>query len=584
LTGNAQHQHKKRLNWRGFSLQLFLIMILPLTGLMLAVVFGSQMLHRQAMRSMVADRDLRTVQTAAAALEGALARRSDALGWIAADLEADPDTPLASFGSGEWAGVFDGGLAFYATDGTLRHTTSGDLNWSALPQQQMNFLETLQEAPGQPVFSGGLTEGLLLAGWADPQGTIIGAFSVETAVQAVLGTLISSGQVSLWVLHPDGDGFYQTLYTSDPLQSVDAVLPGTDAASLLSGSGGVRYDQNDSGQYVVAASPVPAADWWLVMEEAWVDIASPSLSVTQSAPLILVPVFLLALVALWFGASRIIQPLQELEEQASRLATGDFEAAQHPVGGIEEIRNLQAELASMAARLKSAQSSQRSYIGAITSGVENERRNLARELHDDTIQSLIALNQRIQLSLMNAPEPQKEVLIELQKLVQGTMVNLRRLIRGLRPIYLEDLGLTASLKMLVREMEPSGNTNIDLHVRGDEFRLDPQVEMSLYRMVQESLSNVLRHADASQAWIDLVFSDRDLTLHIRDNGKGFVVPANPAEFPERGHFGLLGLQERSEILCADLSIVSTPREGTTISIRLEDLDHLGKERLNPAPS
>jgi signal transduction histidine kinase len=102
----------------------------------------------------------------------------------------------------------------------------------------------------------------------------------------------------------------------------------------------------------------------------------------------------------------------------------------------------------MADKLKAAQQSLRSYIGAITAGVENERRSIARELHDDTIQSLIALNQRIQLNGRKTSPNDKNDLAELQDLVHQTMTNLRRMVRGLRPIYLEDLGLVASLEML----------------------------------------------------------------------------------------------------------------------------------------
>ena len=210
----------------------------------------------------------------------------------------------------------------------------------------------------------------------------------------------------------------------------------------------------------------------------------------------------------------------------------------------------------------------RSYIGAITTGIETERRSLARELHDDTIQALIALNQRIQLILMDSPETQKDVLGELHALVQQSMTNLRRMIRGLRPIYLEDLGLVASLEMLVREMEQSTNLPIAFSSRGLERRLDPQVEMSLYRMAQESLNNIIHHAKAKHAWVDLDFGEKELAVQIRDDGVGFNVPANPAEFPEKGHFGLLGLQERSELIHADLKIVSSPGKGTTVSIRL----------------
>jgi signal transduction histidine kinase len=320
---------------------------------------------------------------------------------------------------------------------------------------------------------------------------------------------------------------------------------------------------------VVAFNPIRPIGWGLVIEEAWEDIASPYLISTQAAPLAIVPVFLLALVALWFGARRIVQPLRTLEKQAAELAEGDFAAIRKPVGGIDEIRNLQAELMDMAEKLDDAQQSLHSYIGSITAGVENERRSLARELHDDTIQALIALNQRIQLVSMKTQPAQKDDLLELQALTAQAMQNLRRLVRGLRPIYLEELGLVASLEMLTREMSQQTNLPISYKVTGAERRLEAQAEMALYRVVQESLNNVVHHSEASQAWVKVDFTLENLTISILDNGKGFAVPATPAEFAKKGHFGLLGLHERAELIGAAMKITSNLHQGTQITINLK---------------
>jgi signal transduction histidine kinase len=122
--------------------------------------------------------------------------------------------------------------------------------------------------------------------------------------------------------------------------------------------------------------------------------------------------------------------------------------------------------------------------------------------------------------------------------------------------------------MLVREMEQSAQIPIKFKVLGDERRFTPQVEMSFYRMAQESLNNVLHHAGATQSSVTLSFTETELTLRIQDDGKGFIVPKNPAEFPKQGHFGLLGLQERAELINAELSIISNLGAGTIILIRL----------------
>jgi signal transduction histidine kinase len=286
-------------------------------------------------------------------------------------------------------------------------------------------------------------------------------------------------------------------------------------------------------------------------------------------------VLLLALVALWFGARQVVQPLQALEARATALAWGDYQAVEESVGGIEEIRRLQRALIHLAQKVQNAQQSLRGYIGAITAGQEEERKRLARELHDDTIQSLIALNQRVQLAQLNLVKshpsedlsPTRE-LEEIQNLIELTISDLRRLTQALRPLYLEDLGLVAALEMLARETSQSSNLAIEFHRRGPERRLSPEEELALFRMAQEGLNNVVRHAQAEHASLSLVFSPQELTLTIADDGRGFEVPESPAEFAPSGHFGLLGLHERAELIGAHMEIHSAPGQGTRLVITL----------------
>jgi signal transduction histidine kinase len=252
------------------------------------------------------------------------------------------------------------------------------------------------------------------------------------------------------------------------------------------------------------------------------------------------------------------------------MARGDFASIQRPVGGVPEIQNLQSRLAEMAKEVQAAQESLHSYIGAITAGVENERRSLARELHDDTLQALIALNQRLQLAALNLENAQDQAsLEEVEKLVQETMVNLRRMVRGLRPIYLEDLGLVASLEMLANEVQQANPLAVQMQVSGAECRLAPDVEMALYRIAQEALSNVVRHAEAGHAWMNLEYDERQVRLAVRDDGRGFTPPATPSEYARQGHYGLLGLFERTELIGAHLAILSQLGKGTKIDVRLD---------------
>jgi signal transduction histidine kinase len=272
---------------------------------------------------------------------------------------------------------------------------------------------------------------------------------------------------------------------------------------------------------------------------------------------------------LWVGVSQIVKPLQSLEQKATELAWGNFTAIEAPVGGINEIQRLQTELIHMAQKVQAAQESLRGHLGAVTAGQEEERRRLARELHDDTIQSLIALNQRGQLAQMELEDhPALEKLTEMQEMMAQIIADLRRLTRDLRPIYLEDLGLVPALDMLVRDTNAALNIPVNFETSGDDRRLRPEVELALYRLAQEALNNVVRHAQASLVVVRLDFAGDTIRLQIADDGCGFEVPESPAEMAPVGHFGLLGMQERAELIGARLTVNSAPDQGTRVSVTL----------------
>ena len=263
-------------------------------------------------------------------------------------------------------------------------------------------------------------------------------------------------------------------------------------------------------------------------DDAWKIVTDPTLELTLLAPLVLIPPLLFSVAALWFTAKQIIQPLQELEAKAAALAWGDFDTIHEPVGGISEVQHLQMELTEMAHKVKAAQEGLHDYIGAITSAQEEERTRLARELHDDTIQAVIALKQRVQLAQKSFKEQNgRQSLKELETLAEQTIENLRRLTRALRPIYLEDLGLVTALEMLAREISQSNPLTVDFQKTGSERRLAREVELSLYRIAQEALTNVVKHSKATHADLTIGFDDSEIALVVTDNGNGFIAPNSP---------------------------------------------------------
>lgn len=208
----------------------------------------------------------------------------------------------------------------------------------------------------------------------------------------------------------------------------------------------------------------------------------------------------------------------------------------------------------------------RSYADAVTRGQEAERRRLARELHDDTIHQLILLNQKAGLAAYDhAESPAAEDLLNMQLLIDETIDHLRGFIQELRPTYLDELGLVAALTTLIRKTRERTDLLIELDLRGEPCRLDESLELALYRIVQSALSNVVLHADASMASVALSFTPQEIRLTIEDDGVGFSA-IDDRKLMAEGHFGLVGIRERAEMLGATYEIKSQPGEGTVILV------------------
>ncbi len=554
--------------WRGSTLQGIAAIVLPLTLLLVVISFGSFFIHQNAMRSMVGERDERAVRAAASAIESEINYRADSLrGLVLLPTDYSKDNlTRALAGSSYLLDDFDFGLAFfshgallaYSGDVTFWNDARDQIDLSPLKTQGLRNVKTLN-VDGRPI---------VLVSFAAPNGSIVaaGAFSAANILKSVLEKdFPATGNSAVYVFDSQSQIFYRSgpsTIEGNPAQHVGII-------AALDGKSGASYVQVGNDEHVLAYSPIPVTGWAIIIEESWEAVSNPTLQTSQITPMILIPALLLAVLALWFGAEQIVKPLRALEAKAEKLAWGDFKEIEQPVQGIAEIRHLQTELAHMARQLQAAQQSLHTYIGAITQGQEDERQRLARELHDDTIQALIALKQRAQLTRRALPkETSLQPLVELEELTEQTIENLRRTIRALRPIYLEDLGLVAALEMLSNEAGQNSSLRVDFQSTGHERRLAAEVELALYRMVQEALNNAVRHAQATQASVKIEFTAQSVSLRVNDNGMGFEVPKSPTGFAPGGHFGLVGLYERAQLIRAGFEIKSAPGKGTQLSICL----------------
>lgn len=551
-------------------LQLFIITVLPLTALLLLIAFGSLGLHQRAMRHMVGERDERATRAAASAITEQINHRRSAIRSVAlhaANVDAGPAHALAD--AAFLLPDFEGGMALFSANGERLAASTDAALWQtvALPElptasagRESYFLPPVTDPESGEVFT--------LVAATEGEVTAVGAFSATSLARRALADIFGGHEQSaVYVVTAEGDTLYHTGMSpwgdTPPLAQ-----PGV--ADALRGESGATYLTIDGEEYVIAFSPIPPVGWALMLAEPWRAASDPLLRTTELAPLILIPALLVSLLALWFGARQVVRPLQALEQKATQLGWGDFTAIEEPVGGINEIQRLQTELIHMARKVQLAQQSLRGYLGAVTTGQEEERRRLARDLHDDTIQSLIALNQQIQLAQMaaaDADETSEARLATMQQMAGQMMTDVRRLIHDLRPIYLEDLGLVPALQMLARDMSQTMDIPVSFAADGPAQRLGPEVELALYRIAQEGLRNVARHAQANRAEVRLVFDDEAVCLTIRDDGQGFATPESPAEMAPAGHFGLLGVQERAEAIGARLQIESAEGAGTVLRVR-----------------
>lgn len=270
----------------------------------------------------------------------------------------------------------------------------------------------------------------------------------------------------------------------------------------------------------------------------------------------------------WHPKDRHTQPLRELRRRAEAMTQGDFSALGMPVGGGHEVEALRRAMDVMGQHIEQAQSSMQRYVAALTDAQEAERERVARELHDDTVQRLIALGQAVERAqraiARNDTDRAAEHLATLRSEITATVQALRTIIGDLRPPALEDLGLVPAIELFIQRSQNA--PEVTINVEGMERRLDPSSEIALFRIVQEAWSNIQRHAQAQNVTINLRYGRDALDVEIADDGRGFVPPRSDA--PEPGKFGLRGMQERATLVGGTLEIESAPEQGTRIRIRM----------------
>ena len=318
---------------------------------------------------------------------------------------------------------------------------------------------------------------------------------------------------------------------------------------------------------LLGLAPVADTGWYVVVEEPWANVAGEvaryQWAMTGLGGLVVVTVAALLVMA----TRRVVRPLGKLVSEGQRvLAGGRFRP--QPEAGSADVRALLRVVNGMVAQLGEQQLALRRYALDVIRGQEEERLRLSRDLHDETVQGLVAINQRLDLlGRKLGPEPATGV-EEIQSMVRSSIAEVRRLSNHLRPHVLEDLGLAAALQAITSDLEAQlPQVQAHCEVVGHRSSLPSELELTVFRIAQEALTNVRKHAkSATRVSVALIYEPEAVELLVEDNGPGFD-RATPSA-AEEGHLGLAGMEERAQLFGGSLTVESVPGQGTSVMLHL----------------
>ncbi|MCG0239469.1 MAG: sensor histidine kinase [Firmicutes bacterium] len=277
-------------------------------------------------------------------------------------------------------------------------------------------------------------------------------------------------------------------------------------------------------------------------------------------------------------------PLFRLQQVMEAVRAGDFTARCPVIPGDPDVHRLTETFNLMLDQLNAYR---QQVASQILRALEEERKRIARELHDETSQALTSIV--ISLEMMEQSLAGQESLAErvrsIREYTLQTLEEIRRLTYDLRPSILDDLGLVPAIRWYLRHRVAEAGLQTELQVDPEleALRLPEEVEVSLFRIIQEALTNVRKHSQATSAKVRLWAEPGKIRARVEDNGKGFVLQEALRQDPRGRGLGLVGMRERAALAGAQLRIDSAPGRGTVVELevpfhgsRTEDSGALGR--------
>lgn len=260
-----------------------------------------------------------------------------------------------------------------------------------------------------------------------------------------------------------------------------------------------------------------------------------------------------------------LRPLGEIVETAERVKAGDLSARTRSDRNRDrDLEQIVVSFNGALDRVESDGARIKDLVNRVIVAQEDERKRIARELHDDTSQVLFA--QLLRVSAMKASDnlEVREMAESLETMLAESMEAVRRLGHELRPPSLDDLGLPEATEALVQRMAERSNVDIDFQYYGQRNRIEPEVELVLYRVAQEALTNMWKHAHATKASVVINAQSHGIEVIVEDNGRGFD-PAgdNPSDGRGLG-LGVFGMRERVDLVGGILEVIGNRNPGTRV--------------------
>jgi signal transduction histidine kinase len=354
---------------------------------------------------------------------------------------------------------------------------------------------------------------------------------------------------------------------------------------------------SDKRDMVLAFVPLEMAPWGISIQEPREEVFTAASRLKRTFATLAI-IFIGTAFILTIGISRsIVDPLKELIRGADRIARGDLTKPISPRGSDEigvlsqsfetmreklvesmesinrHTQELEIRVEKRTRQINESQRKAEELLKKVISSQEDERKRIARELHDDTLQALSAALMRIDICRLHAEDISIEKIDTLRGIIVNAWDGVLGIVQNLRPTLLDDLGLAAAIKSLLDLHLAENNINYFINTEGvTEKRFRPTVEITLFRIVQEAVVNIARHARAENVFVLFKIDDNIVNVDIEDDGEGFdlnrLFAPGPLDAKDSRGLGLRGMKERVLLIGGKIELCSMPGLGTRVGIRI----------------